>query len=84
MKRTYQKPQLLYEDFSLSGCLIASCQIKNTALEVGECAIPVNPSYDTGKYIFDTTVVSPCNVQAPADSLGPYDVSGENYSLFSS
>lgn len=83
MKRTYQKPQLLYEDFSLSGCVIAACTIKSNMIEVGECKLWLNPDYDNGKYIFDT-VAGPCNVQPPAGSLCPYDVSGENYTLFSS
>ncbi len=84
MKRTYQKPQLLYEDFSLSGCLIASCQVNPDALELGACTVPLDPVHDTGLYIFTDPVNGPCDVQPPNGSLCPYDVSGENYSLFSS
>lgn len=84
MKRTYQKPQLLYEDFSLSGCLIASCQVNPLADAEGTCTVPFDPNNDNGIYIFSDPVNGPCHVQPPKGSLCSYDVSGENYGLFTS
>lgn len=83
MKKNYSKPELIYESFTLAGATIASCTVKQNAAQIGECTVPFDPDADTGWYLFNTEFGA-CNVQPPADQLCPYDISGEQYNLFTS
>lgn len=81
MKKTYTKPQLIYESFSLASTTIASCAVDPTASEIGRCTLNVISGQDTGFYLFNTDYGA-CNV--PAKQQCPYDVSGESYNVFAS
>ena len=84
MKRTYQKPQVLYEDFSLSNCIAGACKINPNANDKGECAVNLDPNWDSGWYIFNVGVSSVCNIPGKDGTLCSYDVSGQSYPVFSS
>lgn len=80
MKKRYSKPELIYESFSLAGATIASCSVDPNAGQVGQCTVNLDPNVDTGWYIFNTNGV--CNF--PSEQFCPYDISGENYNVFTS
>ena len=83
MKKTYHKPQLCYESFSLAGATIASCMVNSIATQVVECTVWFDPNADTGEYLFNMQYGA-CNMEPPMDQLCPYDISGEKYNLFTS
>lgn len=84
MKKKYSKPELIYESFTLAGATIASCTVKHNAAQIGECTVPFDPEApNTGLYLFNWEFGA-CNVQPPADQLCVYDISGEQYNLFTS
>lgn len=84
MKKKYSKPELIYESFTLAGATIASCTVKQNAAQIGECTVPYDPEApNAGWYLFNMEFGA-CNVQPPADQLCVYDISGEQYNLFTS
>ncbi len=81
MKKTYSKPQIMFEDFSLS-VSIASCEVDTNTFAKGECGLKF------GRYtLFDSTI-SACDRNVD-DFTNPYNGlcyhnPTESYNLFSS
>lgn len=83
MKKAYMKPELIYEDFSLAGSVIASCQIKSDAMIAADCSFVLPDAPEFALFNTDNTG-GPCNIQPPADQMCSFDVSGESYNVFAS
>ena len=77
MKKSYSKPQIMFEDFSLSTNIAGDCDNKVGSPSEDQCGV----EYD-GDMIFSTTI-SGCNVY-PAEDLICYHNPSESSNLFNS
>lgn len=79
MKKTYSKPEILFEDFSLSTSIAAGCEYTNGLHAQGDCG------YETRDGIVFVIGVSGCKYTQPDtnDSLC-YHVPNEYNNIFSS
>ena len=84
MKKTYEKPMIIFEDFSLSTSIAAGCEVinKNPSL-ADSCGYIPNDRW-TGEPIF-TTTISGCGSTQSGDFDGLcYHVPTEDNNLFNS
>ena len=81
MKKAYTKPEIVFENFSLSTC-IASCEVKTNTPSAMQCAYGET---EFGLSIFLDTV-SACEswVQDGANNTFCYNVPVGTYNLFNS
>ena len=79
MKKVYAKPQIAFEDFSLSISVAAGCNhFSNQAESVCGYVDPLEPS--VGPYFADG-IATMC-VFKPGDDFPCYDVPSESFVLF--
>lgn len=82
MKKTYSKPEIVFECFSLSTSLIANCEIIIDNQSKNICGYLA----DNGRFLF-TELISGCGFQIDDDEARNgfcYDVPSESYNLFNS
>lgn len=77
MKKVYSKPEIMFEDFSLSSSITVGCSAIVGAPTAGECAYEVVSSRDT-KYIFTTGMTNICTTTENDD-----EYNGLCYHVFS-
>lgn len=79
MKKTYSKPEIVFEDFSLSTSITAGCEFKNGLHAQGDCG------YETRDGTVFVTDVSGCKYTQPDtnDTLC-YHVPNEWHNIFNS
>lgn len=73
MKKQYEKPEIMFEDFSLSTNIAAGCELKTTVQGENQCGYPMREgtvflSKETG-----------CTYTPPQDSDGNYSYNGVCY-----
>ena len=59
MKKAYSKPEIMFEDFTLTNSITVGCKALVGAPTAGQCAYEVITSRDT-KYIFTDTMTGIC------------------------
>lgn len=79
MKKTYSKPEIVFEDFSLSTSITAGCEFKNGLHAQGDCG------YETRDGIVFVADVQGCKYTKPDtnDTLC-YHVPNEWHNIFNS
>lgn len=85
MKKTYSKPVIIIENFSLSTNLAADCEKPFTLAEQFACGIPDESG--TGLMIFDTSIASTCGVDGMGNEVYDgfcYHIPSESNELFNS
>ena len=85
MKKTYIKPEIFFDSFSLSTNIATNCEVTFDLASRGSCGIP--DDNDTGMNIFDLGTGGTCT--APGKGSETYDglcyhVPTENNNLFNS
>ena len=78
MKKTYTKPEIMFEDFTLTSNIAASCAVKTYTPSSGECAYIVNDEFLGDIYFFTNDVSACTTTEADEDYNGicyhaPYD-----------
>jgi len=83
MRKQYVKPQIIFEDFSLSENIAAGCEIRINNSAQGTCGYAYEGGYGATIFINETTG---CSVQIPDSENNGfcYHVPIENNSLFNS
>lgn len=79
MKKAYEKPAIIFEDFSLSTSIAAGCEFINDLQSQGTCGYP------TRNGIIFTTEITGCKYHESDvnDSLC-YHVPSDDYNIFNS
>lgn len=77
MKKTYTKPEIMFEDFTLTSNIAASCTVKTYTPSSGECAYIV-PDEFLGDIYYFTDDVNACKTKEADGFNGicyhaPYD-----------
>lgn len=83
MKKTYSKPEIMFENFSLSTNIAAGCELTTNLPSVNECGYPTR-----GGNVFLVTITG-CTYTPPEDSDDMYNgfcyhTPAETNNLFSS
>lgn len=78
MKKTYSKPDIFFEDFSLSTSIAAGCEEKPSvyAADVRPCGV----KWDAGIYVFTETMYG-CNIKAVSGKTENNLVDSQNNAL---
>ena len=72
MKRVYTKPDVLFENFSLSTSIAGNCEVRTNTIAQGTCGVP-----STGLgIVFTTALTSVCTFRVVDD--GTFVVPGSN------
>lgn len=89
MKKTYQKPEILFEDFSLSVNIAGDCSIRTNTPSEGTCAYEIKVGFATWNVFTDA--VAACTTKESRDGSADeiynsicYHVPYDNSSLFNS
>ena len=85
MKKTYTKPEIFFESFSLSTNIASNCEHPFTLASKGVCGIP--DENDLPMDIFDPSLGGSCQVQGGSGAMYDgfcYHVPTENDNLFNS
>ena len=80
MKRTYTKPEILFEDFSLNTSISAGCEYRDANSTEGVCGYPDRD----GNMIFVTGVTGCKYHQPDVDDTLCYHVPNEFNNIFNS
>lgn len=86
MKKTYQKPEIMFENFAASTNIAATCEVKTWTPNSGNCGFPIEDEFLGTKVLFTSEMVDVCKV---TEAEGPYnglcyDVPNEAFNLFNS
>lgn len=79
MKKIYTKPEILFEDFSLSTSITAGCAFKNHNYQEGVCGYTTR----TGNIVFTQDVTGCVYTENDSDTLC-YHVPNDDYDIFNS
>lgn len=60
MKKRYEKPQIVFEDFTLSTNIAGDCDVKTWTPNSGKCAYPVKDEFLGTLNIFTSEMVGIC------------------------
>lgn len=71
MKKTYEKPEIAFDDFTLSNTIAASCENRNDMPALGSCGY----KNKLGLNVFYSTGMSGC------DDAGLLEITGLSYDL---
>ena len=88
MRKTYSKPQIMFEAFTLNTSIAAGCKLITTLPNLeDECGFPVSTGRFGDDIVFNTAIqdVTGCNVGAEGDYNGLcYDNPSSEYIIFQS
>lgn len=86
MKKTYQKPQIMFEDFSLSTNIAGDCEVRTHTPARHSCAYTVTDEFGDTSHIFMGDMVGICSTTQQDDGSSGfcYHVPFENNTLFNS
>ena len=85
MKKTYSKPDIAFESFSLSTSIAGNCEIKTDTKADGECGYPI----EGVGWIFLMEMIGGCQIKITEDHSMNYNgfcyhVPIESHNLFNS
>lgn len=78
MKKTYIKPQIVYESFQLSTSIANGCELYPTTSAQYFCPVE---DIETGFLLFADSAASPCDTAPPDGSQICYDVPTANWNV---
>lgn len=82
MKKSYTKPQIVFESFVLSTNIAGNCEVKTWTPNSGTCAYPVTEGDFTWNIFLDS--VTACTTTQAEGDYGVCYHTFENSSLFNS
>lgn len=84
MKKLYSKPEIMFENFTLSTNIAAGCEVKINNQAVNTCTIEHNDGFEVSR-IFAAGIAVACTTQPTGKYNGLcYDTPSETFNLFNS